>query len=240
MTSSAEPALECEDLLVGYAGKAVAPAVSLKVQPGQVLAVVGRNGAGKTTLLKTMLGLVPAVQGYVLLGGREVASLPRRERARLVAYVPQREGAGLDMTARDYVLTGRFAHSRGVWEDAEDREAVKRVLAWASVGGSGRVLSAYSGGERQRLGLARALAQGAPLVLMDEPTTHLDPWQKRKLAETVLGLAGSGHAVVVVSHDVAWCQSVAPTALAITREAAETVATESLGEPGWSEKVFGP
>jgi iron complex transport system ATP-binding protein len=191
-----------------------------------VWAIAGRNGSGKTTLLRTWLGLIAPVHGTVTIDGQDIHQSSTRERAKRVAYVPQREPDGLDLTAYEFVATARFARSRGLWEDAEDRRAITSALEWASVGSVAKPVSQYSGGERQRLTLARALAQETPVVLMDEPGTHLDPSQSRRLGEAVLQLASAGKTIAVVSHDIQWCRRYASHGVLI----AETVITGLVEE----------
>lgn len=216
MSPLREPLLECRAIVPGYGGRPVCPSVSFRIGPGDVLALAGRNGAGKTTLLLTCLGLIPPVSGSVTLAGHPVGPMHLREKARRVAYVPQREAAGLDLSAAEFVATGRFAHSRGLWEDGADRTVIERALRWAGVEDCRKPVSRFSGGERQRLSLARAMAQEAPVILMDEPSTHLDPWQKRRLGKAIGELAAEGKAVVVVSHDIHWCRDLATVAVGIS------------------------
>lgn len=226
MTRSAS--LRCRSLVAGFDGRAITPPVDLEAQAGEVWAVMGRNGAGKTTLLRTWLGLLKPVSGSVEVQGRILTDLSHRERARLVAYVPQRETEGLDLSAHDYVATARFAHSGGLWETDDDRGAIRRALEWAGLTDFAKPLSQFSGGERQRLTLARAMAQQTPLVLMDEPATHLDPGQSRRLGQTVLDLAAQGKTLFVVTHDVAWAMRYASHSVLLTPSAASGPTPEIL------------
>lgn len=236
MTKS--PEFACHGLVAGFAGVGITPKIELVAHAGEILAVVGRNGAGKTTLLRTWLGQLKPVQGEVHLDGESVHATDARRRACAMAYVPQREPDGLDLTAYEFVATGRYAHSRGLWEDDRDQAAIQEALNWADVGDPKKLLSTFSGGERQRLTLARALAQQTPIVMMDEPGTHLDPAQSRKLGQSVVEMAQQGKTVFVVTHDVHWAQRYATHALLISQDARQGAAAEVLTEASLTE-AFG-
>jgi iron complex transport system ATP-binding protein len=168
--------LSCRDLTVAYGSRIVFEGVSLEICAGQWTAVVGPNGSGKSTLLRALAGLTPAKAGTIHLQGRRLSAWPRRERARNLAWLAQTP-APTELTAAEVVALGRFAHSgwlghRKAQDDASMHRAMRATgsLAWAQ-----RRLSTLSGGERQRVHLARVLAVEAPVLLLDEPTTHLDP-----------------------------------------------------------------
>jgi iron complex transport system ATP-binding protein len=190
---------------VRYGERLGLQAVDLTVNPGEFVALAGPNGSGKTSLLRLALGLVPSARGTVRLFGDPVDRLPFAERARRVAWVPQSEDARDDVPLADYVEYGRYAH-RGTWErpTTADRAAVERALV--AVGLADRAADGVltlSGGERQRATLARALAQATPLLLLDEPTAHLDIAHQLDLLERVRALTRSqGVAVVAALHDL--------------------------------------
>jgi iron complex transport system ATP-binding protein len=166
--------LEVDDLSVAFGGAVVLQGVSARVGRGGWLGLVGPNGAGKTTLLRAVLGLVP-YGGEVRIDGRRPRG-DRRATARLAAYVPQRPVLPPAMTVVDYVLLGRSPH-RGLLgaETAADRDAAASALERLDLARlATRPLGAVSGGEAQRAVLARALAQQAPVLVMDEPTASLD------------------------------------------------------------------
>jgi iron complex transport system ATP-binding protein len=186
------------------AGDPLFDGVSFKVERGDRLALSGPNGAGKTTLLHAVVGLVP-FEGRVGLWGRELEKYPRRERARLVALVPQNPVIPEGVTVEDYVLLGRTPHL-GVLgtERRSDLVAVEQALGrlelvWAAE----RRLDTLSGGELQRVVLARALAQEAPLLLLDEPTTGLDLGHQIRVLELVDELRREdGLTVLSAMHDL--------------------------------------
>lgn len=170
---------------------------------GAVTALVGPNGAGKSTLLKAILGLVPS-RGSVLLDGIELLKVPPRERAKLVAYVPQRSRLDARMQARSVVEQGRFAH-RGPLAGLgpADHRAVDEALAVTGAHAhASRVFTELSLGEQQRIILARALATGARALLLDEPTSALDARQALLLHQALRRLADRGWCIVVVLHNL--------------------------------------
>jgi iron complex transport system ATP-binding protein len=184
--------------------RVVLDAVSLAVDAGEWVCVIGPNGVGKSTLLAAIAGLVPS-EGRIDLGGRPLRSLDRKTRARTIALVPQRPVVPEAMRVADYVLLGRTPYLGPFGaERAHDVDVVRSVLDrmdlwWAA----GRRLDALSGGELQRVVLARALAQEAPVLLLDEPTTGLDLGHEQDVLELVASLrAASGLTVVSAMHDL--------------------------------------
>ncbi len=178
--------------------------VSLSVRPGQLLAVAGPNGAGKTTLLRLLSGSLAPQEGEVHLDGRPLGELDDRERARKVAVVPQSESSPFPVTVRRLVEMGRYPHL-GAWERsrAEDADVVERALArCAMTEFADRWLSQLSGGERQRARIARALAQEASILLLDEPTGGLDLRYRMELFHLLCELRADGFAIMTVTHDL--------------------------------------
>ena len=196
--------IRADGVTVELGGTRVLDDVSLAVASGEWLSIVGPNGAGKTTLLRWLAGLASG-PGDLHLDGRPAGSLRRRERARLVALVPQAPIIPEGMSVADYVLLGRNPHISplGV-EGAHDLAAVHDALAHLDlVDMAGRIVSTLSGGERQRVLIARALAQGSPIVLLDEPTTALDVGHQQQVLELVDELREvHGLSVVSTMHDL--------------------------------------
>lgn len=195
--------LEARDLAFGYRNHSVGRGVSLSLEAGEVVCLLGPNGGGKTTLFRTLLGLLPAQGGRVLLGGDDLAELPRREIARRIAYVPQVHTGYFPFTVRDVVLMGRTAHLAPFASPSQrDHEAAEEALTRLGLAHlADSVYTQISGGERQLTLLARALAQSAPLMVMDEPTASLDFGNQVKVLERIVELARSGIGVLLSTHD---------------------------------------
>ncbi|MFI6511516.1 ABC transporter ATP-binding protein [Streptosporangium sp. NPDC050855] len=196
--------LTVRDLAVVLDGRPVLSEVGLDVRDGGWLAVIGANGAGKSTLLRALAGVLP-YGGDVLIDDAPVRSLRHRDRARLLAYAPQTPALPVDMTVFDYALLGRTPYIPYLGrEGRRDREVTASVLERLDLSGlASRPLGRLSGGERQRVVLARALAQQAPVLLLDEPTTALDLGHQQQVLELVdrLRLA-DGLTVVTTLHDL--------------------------------------
>jgi len=178
--------------------------IALAVTAGEVLAIIGPNGSGKSTLLRIGAGVSAPQAGRVLLGGRELARLPRRETARELGYLPQQVVSEFDYRVEEVVAMGRFPHLAGAgFLSPHDVAIVDRCLAETEVGPCRqRRLSHLSGGERQRVFLASVLAQEPRVLLLDEPTTGLDLHHQVRFFTLVRRLAGQGLGVAVVTHDV--------------------------------------
>lgn len=179
--------------------------VDLKIQPGELLGILGPNGSGKSTLLKIMDGLLAPSEGAVRLGGRPLEKLQRAEIARLVAMVGQESHFHFAFSVLEVVLMGRFAHMKAFqFENARDLQAASKALeATGALHLAERSIHELSGGEKQRVLIARALAQQPRIVLLDEPTSFLDLKYKQEIFRLISTLTGRGRlSVVVVSHDV--------------------------------------
>jgi iron complex transport system ATP-binding protein len=197
------PLLAAHRLGFGYRGKAVGREVDLEVAAGEVVCLLGPNGSGKTTLFKTMLGLLPSQGGEVRLGGRPLATLARDAIARSVAYVPQAQGAHFPFRVADMVVMGRTAHMGPFAAPSRDDHA-KAQAALDALGIGALAEAEYtriSGGQRQLVLVARALAQDAPAVVMDEPTASLDFGNQVVVLSEVRRLAARGLAVLLSTHD---------------------------------------
>jgi iron complex transport system ATP-binding protein len=225
----AEPAVEARALSVERGGRSILSDVSFAAAAGTVAAVIGPNGAGKSTLLKVLAGLLPH-GGQVKLDGGDAAALDRRARARKVAYVPQHSALEAALPVRAVVAQGRFAHldlfGRG---SSADDEAVERALALTGASRlADRLFNRLSYGERRLVLLARALATGAPLLLLDEPTAALDVRNALDLLSMLRRLADGGACVVVVLHQLQEAASHCDRALLLAE--GRTVAEGPAGE----------
>ena len=196
--------LRCDALSLRLGGRRVVDAVSLALRGGQWAALVGPNGAGKSTLLLGLAGLLEPESGTVTLVGRALREWPARERAQRLAWLSQAGVSEGDLSARDVVALARLPrHGLLGAPDACDAAAVEAAMAETACDAlAARRLGELSGGERQRVLLARALAVGAPVLLLDEPTTHLDAPHQRALLRSLAARARDGAAVLTVLHDI--------------------------------------
>ena len=195
--------IETRDLWVRFGAVAAVRELSLRTETGGWTALIGPNGAGKTSALRALAGLA-AYDGEVIIDGRDARKLGRREVARLVAFVPQKPETPAALTVAEYVLLGRTPHISYLGgEGRHDREAAARALRRLELEHfAQRPLGSLSGGELQRAVLARALAQEAPVLLLDEPTTALDLGRQQLVLELVDELRGDGLTVVTTMHDL--------------------------------------
>jgi cobalamin transport system ATP-binding protein len=195
--------IETRDLWVRFGPVAAVRGLTLRAETGGWTALIGPNGAGKTSALRALAGLVP-YEGEVLLDGRDARRLGRRALARLVAFVPQKPETPPTLTVAEYVLLGRTPHISYLGgEGRSDREAAARALRRLELEDfAQRPLGSLSGGELQRAVLARALAQEAPVLLLDEPTTSLDLGRQQLVLELVDTLRKDGLTVVTTMHDL--------------------------------------
>lgn len=201
--------LSLRNVSVRLSERAVLNDVSFEIKSGEIVAILGPNGAGKTTLLRASLGLV-AAQGDVELAGSAPQTLSARDRALRAAYLPQRPQSIWPVSVEDLVALGRFAY--GVAPDRlreQDQRAVDEAIdACALQKLRTRRMDEISGGEKARAHLARALAQHAPLLLLDEPTAGLDPAQSLAVAD-ILKRYAADRAVVLSTHDIGLALNVA-------------------------------
>jgi len=195
--------LEAQHLDFGYGARRVGHDVSLSVEAGEVLCLLGPNGSGKTTLFKTLLGLLPAQGGVVRVDEMDLRARARNEIARRVSYVPQAHAAFFPFTVEEVVLMGRTAHL-GLFSSPSrrDREAARGAMARMQIEHlAASVYTRISGGERQLTLIARALAQEARVAVMDEPTANLDFGNQVRVLQHIQGLARSGIGVLLSTHD---------------------------------------
>ncbi len=199
-----EAALAARDLRFAYAGGHGLEGVDLEVRAGEIVGLLGPNGAGKSTLVKLLSGVLAAGSGSIRVQGDELSGLARREIARRIAVVPQEPPSELPFTALETVLLGRHPHVSGLGFEADRdldiaRDALRRVGAGEL---AERPLGELSSGERQRVAVARALAQQTPILLLDEPTSFLDLRYQVELFDLLRSLAGEGRALLAVLHDL--------------------------------------
>jgi len=195
-----------EGIAVRYHGAGVRALdnVTFRAPAGEVTAVTGPNGSGKSTLVRALLRRQSLEDGRITIDGRDHASMSAIEMARAVAVAPQRENPAFPMRVDEYVALARYPHL-GLWQTAALSDAAKVTDAIARAGleeFAGRRTDELSGGEWQRVRIARALAQGGRALVLDEPTTFLDLSHEMSLFELLDGLATDGMAVLLISHQL--------------------------------------
>ena len=199
--------LEARNLSVGLRGKCILEDVSFQIFSGEKVSIIGPNGAGKTTLLKSLAGLIePAANGQIFVFGKSPKEYSRRDLARLIGYVPQLGERLPSCPVYDFVQTGRYAHGQR-WFGAsspEDHEGTLNMLKECGLEGfSDRDINTLSGGERQKVVIAAALAQEAPILLLDEPASFLDYRQEQEVSTLMNRLNRDfGKTIVSVVHDL--------------------------------------
>ena len=184
-------------------GREVLRAACLRVEPGTIMCLMGVNGCGKSTLIDCILGEHVPTAGIIELNGQDVSELDAPERARIAAYVPQVHERSFPYTVLHVVLMGRMAHVHGFGSpDSSDEEVAREALATCGMASfAERAYTSLSGGEMQMVMLARALAQKTPIVMMDEPTAHLDFRNELVFLETVERLVrDEGATVLMATH----------------------------------------
>lgn len=231
------------DVVVKYAGAAAAAVdgVSFAFGSGRITALAGPNGSGKSTLVRALLKRVELQRGAITVGNRDLQSIGSPELGRLAAILPQREEPAFPLDVREYVALGRFPHL-GLWKarSATDEDAVQRAIGRAGIDSlAHRRTDELSGGEWQRVRLARALAQDAPALVVDEPTTFLDIAHEMAIFELLSSLASSGLAVLLVSHQLNLVSRFAEEIVLLSAgKVAASGSPENVMIPDLLERVF--
>ena len=195
--------LDVRDLAYGFGERRVGAGVTFALERGDTLAVLGGNGAGKTTLMRTLLGLLPAQAGAIRVGGDAITTLASHERARRLAYVPQQHTPTFGFTAEEAVLMGRVAHlATFARPGVVDREAAQDAMTRLGIEAlAARPVTELSGGERQLVWIARALAKQAPVLILDEPTASLDFGNRARVLAEIDRLRSAGLTIVFSTHE---------------------------------------
>jgi iron complex transport system ATP-binding protein len=236
--------LHAQAVTAGYRERVVLHACTLQIARGEVVAIVGPNGAGKSTLLRALAGLLRPSSGSVALDGVDIATLARRDLARRIAVVPQIFDTLFPFTVREVVALGRTARlGRFGGASRKDAAAVERAIVDLDLTElASRRIDRLSGGERQRAVLAMALAQETDVLLLDEPTVHLDPSHQVAMLRLIRELAcARGLAVAAVLHDLNLAASMA-TRLAVMADGRVVcdAAPEAVISADLIRDVFGP
>jgi iron complex transport system ATP-binding protein len=208
--------LKIENLAIGFDGNAVAANLNFMVQTGETLVVIGPNGVGKSTLIKSIARLLKPIEGKIELNGQDIWSIGNKDFAQKVAYLPQFLDSSNELTVSELVMLGRNPHqSWWSWTaSTHDKEISKQAMQDADVLHLEKsYISMLSGGERQRAGLAMALAQEPEILLLDEPTAHLDLKHQLEVITVLQKLKRQNLSVVLVLHDLNLIQSIADQVL---------------------------
>lgn len=193
--------IEVSNLSCGYGSKEILNDISFTIDKGAVLSILGANGSGKSTLLKAMVGILPYA-GDILIDNRDIRGFSRKERASLVAYVPQSSSIPFDFDVLEIVLMGRF-HTSTLnlsYSQQDKNEAFKALKQVGIEDFKTRIFRNLSGGERQLVLIARALAQKSKIIIMDEPVTGLDLGNQMRLLDLISTLASDGKIVIQTTH----------------------------------------
>lgn len=195
--------LEANNISCGYGQREILKSVSFSVPEGEFIGILGPNGSGKTTLLKALIGAVPLSAGEVLLSGKNIKSMKRKEIAKYISYVPQISEPSPGFTVEEVVSMGRMPHIEPFFAYKQvDFDSIREALIKTNLLSlKDRDIASLSGGEYQRVIIARSLAQGSKIILLDEPTAHLDIKYQMEVLETV-GKIKSVSAIAVF-HDIA-------------------------------------
>ncbi|MDR0616155.1 MAG: ABC transporter ATP-binding protein [Synergistaceae bacterium] len=233
--------IKIDGLSVELGGKSILSEVSFEIEPGSFLYVIGRNGAGKSTLCKCVAGVIRGYRGELFIGGRQASSLSARDRSRAVAYVPQSSPGDVPYIVSDFMEMSRYPW-RGMASEADDRRAVSEAMELTDITFlAGRRLSSLSGGERQKVMIASAIAQETRTILMDEPTTYLDYAHQVETVDVMARVNRErGVTIMVVTHDVNLAMALSGKVVALAGgRVLWTGLPSGLLEPGRLEGIFG-
>ena len=200
-----QAALRADSVSCFLGGKQILDSVSFDVDDGEFISLIGPNGAGKTTLLRCLMRIIPFEGGMIHLKEKDISATGQKELASKIAYVPQADSRYLPFSVEEFVMTGRYPHlSPFTACSGSDKAAVQEALERTGTSGfAARRMSGLSGGERQLVMIAAAIAQGAGIMLLDEPAAFLDPGHESSIMNLLKEInTGAGTAVIMVTHDI--------------------------------------
>lgn len=234
------PILSTRNLTIGYPRHEVARDLSLSLGQGELTVLLGANGCGKSTLLRTLCGLQPPLEGIVELCGKNLADMPARRRARMVSLVCTDHGMSGGLTVEEAVALGRQPYTGFFGRlSHEDRTCVDAALADMGISGMARrYVATLSDGERQKVMIARALAQHTPLIVLDEPTTFLDVASRLDVMAMLSRLARAGKSILLSTHDVTEALTVADSAWLMADGCITSGRVDRLAADGAFDRLF--
>ena len=218
MQTDSTPIIQASDLNLRIGSTQLLDDASLAISTGERVAIVGPNGAGKTTLIRCLLGLTQPDSGHIEINGRPLAELSHTELARQVSYVPQQLAERISFTAMEFISMSRYAYGGGGGRgaragfkqaDEEGMEATEQAIELTGIGHlRHQALSTMSGGERQKVSIAAALAQQTPTLILDEPSAHLDPKQRDIIHSLLAKITREQNiSLIVITHDLNWASA---------------------------------
>jgi iron complex transport system ATP-binding protein len=237
--------LTIDSLEIGYKSGSkkmkLMPPLTASANRGELIAVIGRNGIGKSTLLRTIIGLQPSLGGKVTINGENLSGIPRIELARRVGYISTEIIRVSNMTVYDLVALGRFPHTNWIGKiDDRSSEAISDAIEKTGMRNlAGRYVAELSDGERQRVMIARVLAQDAEIMLMDEPLAFLDLIGKFELANLIRNLSGAGKTIIFSTHDLNIAIKIADRIWLMLKDGLTDGSPKTLVEQGSFDLMFG-
>jgi ABC-type cobalamin/Fe3+-siderophores transport system ATPase subunit len=231
----ASPSLTAHQLSLHAGARMLVASLDLRLEPGEVLGILGANGAGKSTLLSVLAGLVTPARGHVTLDGNALGTLPALTRAQHIGLLPQGDEGGFFGSVMDFVALGCYPFGK------TPCNLTQHLAGWELTGLGQRPLDSLSGGERQRARLAQLAVQQPHIALLDEPLTHLDPAHQARLLAWTRNEADAGHSVVLTLHDPNWAACHCDRLLFLHGDGRwELGSPAAMLTPGALEGLYGP
>lgn len=197
--------IKIENVTYEIKNKTLLQNINCHIKKGENISIIGSNGAGKTTLIKILNGLIKASSGNVFINDKNINSYKRKDLSKVISYVPQNSGYGLDFTTEEYITYGRYAYMTSFGNiNKEDKEIIENAMVETNViNFKDRQLYTLSGGERQKVFIATALAQTTPIIILDEPTVYLDPKATAEINALLSQLnKKNNYTMITVTHDL--------------------------------------
>ncbi|MDR2534449.1 MAG: ABC transporter ATP-binding protein [Treponema sp.] len=237
-----QPILKLEKLSIGFKQKTIINELTISINAGELIALAGPNGGGKTTLLKTIGGLLPPLRGRILLDGKAPSTMSKRERAEQISFLFQSASSDWPFTVEELIAQGRFPY-QGLFraDTASDQKSIAQAIQSAGLTGyEQRRVTELSGGEFQRVLIARSMAQEAKLLLLDEPANNLDPKYQYMVMNLVRSMTNAGQTALVSIHDLNLASLYADRIILLTKGNVAAIGTpaEALRE-NILQEVFG-